>query len=80
MLPGNRRKRAILRDRRQGWHGITPLIGPLDRRDLFLISQYYAQANLGMVTTLLINPDAERVIRQTQEAITRAVNNARRAG
>lgn len=35
-----RRKRAIVRDRRRGWDGITPLIGPLNGYDLFLISKY----------------------------------------
>lgn len=41
MRPSIRRKRAIVRDRRRGWHGITPLIGPLTGYDLFLIHRYY---------------------------------------
>lgn len=41
MNPRTRRKRAIVRDRRRGWHGITPLIGPLNEYDLFLIRKYY---------------------------------------
>jgi hypothetical protein len=43
MLPHNRRKRAILRDRRRGWHGITPLLGPLTGFDLYLIHRYYTR-------------------------------------
>lgn len=45
MKPRARRKRAILRDRRRGWHGITPLIGPLTGYDLFLIRRYHNWAN-----------------------------------
>lgn len=47
MNPRNRRKRGILRDRRRGWNGITPLIGPLNGYDRFLINRYYGagQAN-----------------------------------
>lgn len=41
MGPRSRRKRAILRDRRRGWHGIVPLLGPLTGYDLYLINRYY---------------------------------------
>ena len=44
MLPRNRRKRAILRERFRDRHRSddrTPLFGPLTGYDLFLIHRYY---------------------------------------
>ena len=44
MKPRARRERAIVRDRRRGWNGIVPTIGPLTGFDLLLIRQYYRHA------------------------------------
>ncbi len=41
MKPRTRRMRAIIRDRRRGWSGIVPLIGPLTGYDLYLLNRYY---------------------------------------
>lgn len=59
MIPRSRRKRAIVRDRRRGWSGITPLIGPLNGHDLFLISRYAPPWAAGDTSTMTVRVSAE---------------------
>jgi hypothetical protein len=35
--------RAIARDRRRGWFGIVPTLGPLNGWDLILIDRYWGE-------------------------------------
>lgn len=78
MLPNNRHKRRILRDRRRGYYDLyddegVPLFGPMTGWDLWL-HHAYSVAYLG---ALLTDPRTPQVLREHRERITAVIEAAR---